>query len=238
MAQEFQANILGLNIAFALNVLVTRLLGKSNHWAWRLPIIAMQIFPLVLVSFISRLPESPRWFVFQEKDEKSKKSLSQIYDKGDAEEELKTLKKAREDASSKPIGYSDMLSINGSQFHPTMLTVLGQINQALTGYGCISVYGPQVFQLLGFNTVNAEYITMGNYFFYLMMMMTVAWMTIDILGRRKLMLWGSAVLTSSFILLTIFGALAKDQSLSIPRLPFSVLGVVVLYIATSAFGIG
>lgn len=30
-----------------------------------------------------------------------------------------------------------------------MLTIMGQINQALTGYGAISVYGPQIFEQLG-----------------------------------------------------------------------------------------
>ena len=107
----------------------------------------------------------------------------------------------------------------------------------LLSYGCISVYGPQVFELLGFNVVDAEFITLGNYMFYLLMM-TVAWMTIDVLGRRKLMVWGSIVLVSSFLLLTVFGALISEQSINVPRLPFSIIGATGLYIATSAFGIG
>ena len=102
-------------------------------------------------------------------------------------------------------------------------------------YGCISVYGPQVFELLGFNVRDAEFITMGNYFFYLLMM-TIAWMTIDVYGRRKLMIWGSIVLVSSFLLLTIFGGLVMEESIDIPRLPVAIPGVVILYIATSAFG--
>lgn len=34
-----------------------------------------------------------------------------------------------------------MFTPSHDQFHPTMLTVMGQVNQALTGYGAISVYG-------------------------------------------------------------------------------------------------
>ena len=133
LAQEFQANILGLNIAFALNLFVTRLLGKSSQWAWRTPIIAMNVFPLALLVFISELPESPRWFVFKEKDEDAKEALGQIYDENDVDGELKDLQKARDEASSHKIGYTDMLIIGGSQFHPTVLTIMGQVNQALTG---------------------------------------------------------------------------------------------------------
>lgn len=32
LAQEFQSNIFGLNMAFAINLLVTKALGKSNQW--------------------------------------------------------------------------------------------------------------------------------------------------------------------------------------------------------------
>lgn len=43
LAQEFQANILGLNLAFIINIAVTYTLGKYNEWAWRVPIVCMQI---------------------------------------------------------------------------------------------------------------------------------------------------------------------------------------------------
>ena len=104
-------------------------------------------------------------------------------------------------------------------------------------YGCISVYGPQIFELLGFGVTEAEFLTLGNYIFYFFMM-TISWMTIDILGRRKLMVWGSITLVSSFLLLTVFGGLVMEPSIDIPRLPVAIPGIVVLYIATSAFGVG
>ena len=88
-----------------------------------------------------------------------------------------------------------------------MVTVMGQVNQALTGYGAVSVYGPQIFELLGFEPRKAEYLALGNYISYLLMM-TFAWMSIDVFGRRKLMIWGAAGLTTSFAILTVFGGLS------------------------------
>lgn len=61
LAQEFQMNIFGLSMAFAINLGVTRALGKDNQWAWRIPIVVMQVYPLMLLAVIERLPESPRW---------------------------------------------------------------------------------------------------------------------------------------------------------------------------------
>lgn len=67
--------------------------------------------------------------------------------------------------------------------------------------------------------------------------MTFAWILIDAVGRRKLLLGGSAVLTTCFLLLALFGALAMTSSSSGPGTP-GILGTVALFLATGAFGIG
>lgn len=237
MGQEFQANILGLNIAFALNVLVTRLLSKSNQWAWRIPIIAMQIFPIGLLSVISRLPESPRWLVHKKKEDRAREALEEFVDPDTAKTKLSELQEIAEDEDHLHLTYADMIIPGRSQFHPTFITMLGQINQALTGYGCVSVYGSQIFELLGFDVITAEWLTLANYIQYLGAM-TFAWLLIDKLGRRYLMLVGSGTIATCFLLLTLFGGLAMHaDDLNISYLGPAVPGILALYIATAAFGI-
>ena len=95
-----------------------------------------------------------------------------------------------------------------------------------------------VLQLLGFRVLIAEYLTLGNYTSYFLLM-TVAWLIIDALGRRKLLVQGSVILSSSFLLLTVFGGLSQNSSkLDIPTWVPGLLGTIVLFIATGAFGIG
>lgn len=102
----------------------------------------------------------------------------------------------------------------------------------------MSVYGPQIFELLGFDTTMSEYLTQGNYISYLFLM-TFAWLLVDAVGRRTLLVWGAVVLTGSFFLLTVFGGLADNSAkLGIPVIAAAVPGIVTLYIATGAFGIG
>lgn len=67
--------------------------------------------------------------------------------------------------------------------------------------------------------------------------MTLAWILIDAVGRRKLLLGGSVALTTSFALLTLFGALAMNSPADGLGAP-AILGTVTLFIATGAFGIG
>lgn len=151
LAQEFQMNIFGLLMAYGINLGVTLGLGKDDQWAWRIPIIVMQIFPVLLMSVITRLPETPRWFMSKDRKDDAQKALERVHGKKEGQDKLQELQEAQDNESDEKVGYKDMLLPGGSQFHPTMITVMGQVNQALTGYGAVSVYGPQIFELLGFS---------------------------------------------------------------------------------------
>ena len=153
-------------------------------------------------------------------------------------EKFDELKKAQEDESSHSIGYNDMIWPGSKQFHPTMVTVMGQVNQALTGYGAVSVYGPQIFELLGLGVTISEYLTQGNYVSYFFLM-TLAWLLIDRVGRRAMMIWGAFGMATSFLILTLLGGLAQNaDKLNIPDMPIAIVGSIILFIATGIFGIG
>lgn len=119
-----------------------------------------------------------------------------------------------------------------------MVTVMGQVNQALTGYGAVSVYGPQIFELLGLGVKMSEYLTMGNYICYFFLM-TFAWLLVDRVGRRILMVGGSFGIAACFLLLALLGGLAQNaDKLGLDDYPIAIVGGVALYIATGVFGIG
>jgi MFS family permease len=235
LAQEFQMNIFGLLMVFSINLGVILSLGKDNQWAWRIPIVALQIFPLVLMSIIQHLPEMPCWLFSKGHKEDAKEALRFMYGEETAKTKFEELDKAQQEESDEEIWYIDMLIPGGRQFHPSIITIMGQVNQALTGYGAVSVYGPQIFELLGLSVRKAEFLTLGNYIFYFITM-TLAWTTIDVLGRRKLMIWGASGLAVSFLLLTVIGGLTTTNP-RFPSLDFEIPGCITLYGATAIFGI-
>lgn len=238
LAQEFQMNIFGLNMAFGINLGVTIALGKYNQWAWRIPIIVMQVYPVILLAFIERLPESPRWFVSHDRKDDALESLVDIFGEDEGKSKHEELLEAHKKEKDNQVSYLNMLTPGNIQFHPTIITIMGQVNQALTGYGAVSVYGPQIFQLLGYDVRRSEYLTQANYISYFVLM-TVAWILIDALGRRTLMVGGSGVLTVCFLLLAIFGAFVMEPGLiSSGENVFAILGDISLFVATGAFGIG
>jgi len=84
----------------------------------------------------------------------------------------------------------------------------------------------------------SEYLTLGNYTSYFFLM-TFALMFIDVFGRRALLIQGSIVLSISFALLGVSGGLTENSSkLDIPVAIPGIIGTVVLFIATGAFGVG
>ena len=135
MAQEFQSNIFGLNMAFAINLGITIALGKYNQWSWRVPIIAMQIYPVGLMAVIGRLPESPVWFMAHDNKDDAQKALNVIEGEEDGKKKYEEMVEQAENEADESVSYLDMITPGHAQFHPTVITVMGQVNQALTGYG-------------------------------------------------------------------------------------------------------
>jgi len=100
------------------------------------------------MAVISRLPESPRYFLSQEKEDDAHRALKQVYPHGeDAKKKLDGLIEDSKQEGDEKVTYKDMFTPSHAQFHPTMITIMGQVNQALTGYGAVSVYGPQIFEV-------------------------------------------------------------------------------------------
>jgi hypothetical protein len=87
-------NIFGLLMAFSINLGITIALGKDNQWAWRVPIVVMQVFPLVLMSLMGQLPETPRWFMSRKRKDDARTALKFIYGEEASKSKYKELKKA------------------------------------------------------------------------------------------------------------------------------------------------
>lgn len=107
----------------------------------------MQVYPVLLLALVNRLPESPRFYAMNDQEDEAKRSLERIYGEGDdAKKQLEELMKSAKDEGGSS-SYAEMLTPSNDLFHPSMITIMGQVNQALTGYGAVSVYGPQIFEV-------------------------------------------------------------------------------------------
>lgn len=55
----------------------------NSTWAWRLPSLLQGFWSLLCIVILPFVPESPRWYIFQGRNEEGLKSLAQLCANGD-----------------------------------------------------------------------------------------------------------------------------------------------------------
>ncbi len=184
------AIVLGILVSFISNYWIVNgnWYGLDNHNFWRVMLgiafVPSVIFFLLLLS----IPESPRWLVARGKLEKSRKIFARIYSEEIAPAQVAVV---REDlASHQDATLREILS---SKYRKVLWIglVFGSIAQ-LTGINIIFYYAPLIFEKTQVHlSVLLQTMLTGivNLVFTLL-----AFALIDRIGRRKLLLTGSAVM--------------------------------------------
>lgn len=192
------AIVVGILIAFISNYFIANsdftFLTDNNHWRYMLgaAIIPSLIF-LLLLLFV---PESPRWLILKERMIQAKKIFGKIYSTQSADLEVKTV---RDDLKkdTREIKFSEIFS---SRYRKVVFIgiVFASIAQ-LTGINIIFYYAPMIFEQTNVGgSVLFQTILTGivNLIFTL-----IAFTMIDRIGRKKLLLGGSAVMGLCMLLI-------------------------------------
>ncbi len=209
----------GILLAYLSNYL---LLGSGeNNWRW---MFSSQSAPaLLFLAGLFFVAESPRWLIRKQREANAKKVLTRIGGSAYAEEEALAIrnsfshevKEHVRDLFKKDVFYIVLIGI--------MIAVFSQAD----GQNSLFSFAPKIFQQAGMAEDSAflQAVILGliNFIFTF-----VAIATIDKVGRRKLLLWGSALLCIDAM------ALAGAFYFGLPGywiLTF-VLGFIAIYAAT------
>ncbi|MGQ8335351.1 sugar porter family MFS transporter [Sunxiuqinia sp. A32] len=177
------AIVSGILVAFFTNYLLVD--TGINNWRWMLTIDAI---PAIILFFgLFFVPESPRWLVGIGKIEKAMAVLLKTSKDSEATlrlEEIKQTVTVKEQAS-----YRDLLSPKAKRI--LWIGVLLAIFQQITGINTIMYYAPKIFAQVGQSNDSAllQTIAIGG---TNLVFTVVAMLLIDRLGRKKLILLGSA----------------------------------------------
>ncbi|KAH6867690.1 general substrate transporter [Thelonectria olida] len=179
IAMEFTLNIFGVVVAFIDN-------GESEI-RWRFP-IAFQILPLCLLLLSCwAFPESVRWLVKAGRNEEALYVLKRL--RG-IEGELAGVAEAYSEGTS----YLHMLfGLKSGRLHTgrrVQLVIWLQIIQCWTGIAGVTMYGPSNFRIAGFGPEKTQWVAGLNNIFY-MFATLICVFTIDRIGRRWTLYWGS-----------------------------------------------
>jgi len=204
-------------LAITLGILVSFLVelgteARSDRAAYRIPIGIQFIWAGILGFGMLLLPDSPRGLLRSGKREKAAKALAHLRGIKDPEDvrvrdELKEIQ-ANLDYEAELGGVSYMDLFRGTIARRTWLGILLQMFQQLTGVNFIFYYGTVFFQMAG---IPQSYIVQSVTGVVNVVSTIPALIWIDRWGRRRLLLFGAAVMFIGQLVTGIMGTVFPAQ---------------------------
>lgn len=199
--------------------------GLPDNWRWMVGLAALPGALLAIGMLF--VPASPRWLAEQGRHEEARAVLRRVHGKGEVDEELREI----ELAAAQKAGHLALLAPN---IRPMLIVGVGLAAfQQLVGINTVIYYAPTILSFTGLSAgsalTNTVFIGVTNVVFTV-----VAILLLDRVGRRPLLLVGTAGLVVALVGLGLFFRFEWLQQ----NLPFMALAALLLYIAAFAVGIG
>ncbi|MDR9415903.1 MAG: sugar porter family MFS transporter [Gracilimonas sp.] len=210
------AIISGLFLAFVSNYFLAEMAGSAlsvfwlgfETWRWMfwIELIPATIFFIALLF----IPESPRYFVFANRNNEARQVLEKLYDIDTARQKLEQIIESVKE-HSKPV-FSDLLESSTKKIRPIVWVGLGlAIFQQLVGINVVFYYGAVLWQSVGFSENNALLINVISGAVSIGAVL-LAMVLIDKIGRKPLLWGGSIGMAITLIIVSIAFANADISS--------------------------
>jgi sugar porter (SP) family MFS transporter len=215
------AIVTGILIAYIVNF---ALKGAPSEWRWMLGLGAIP--GLILAIGMVALPESPRWLVKRGREDEARDVLDRAR-VGDVDEEMGEIKEVVQKEGS-------LRDILADAVRPMLVIGLAlAVFQQLIGINTVIYYAPTILKSAGVATSGAiqqtVFIGLTNLVFTIL-----AVLLLDRLGRRALLLTGTAGCVVALIALGAYFASPTLQSSA----GWLALTSLIVYIASFAIGLG
>ncbi|KAK9320851.1 general substrate transporter [Lipomyces orientalis] len=240
IALEFTLNIFGVVVAYWLEYGLSYIDGGFSALRWRF-VIAFQIIPLIaLLAVIWIFPESPRWLVKNDQKEEALYILRRLRgtETSEAQDEFEDIVNIieLEKETSRRNSYVRMFfGIGSGKLHlgrRVQLVVWLQILQEWIGIAGVTVYAPTIFAQAGFSTNKSGWLSGLNNIFY-MFSTLINVFTIDRIGRRWTLYWGSVGQGAAMFLA---GGFSRLQAENPENTAYGAAAASFVFIYTSIFG--
>ncbi|GAD53299.1 sugar symporter [Halarchaeum acidiphilum MH1-52-1] len=224
--QQFMI-VTGILVAYVVNYAFAPSFLGVIGWRWMLGFGAVPAAILGTGMFF--LPETPRWLVENGHLDEARAVLSRIHTREETEQEIDAIREASQQESN-----GDLSELLSPWIRPALTVGIAlAVLQQVTGINTVLYYAPTILQSIGLGSIASLFGTIGigvvNVVFT-----AVAVMYVDRIGRRKLLLIGSAGMT---VMLAVLGLGFYLPGLS-GSVGYLTLGSMILYVAFFAIGLG
>lgn len=189
---------------------------KFGEVSWRFPIAFQLVFPLCMVPFVFKLPESPRWLMGRHRDSEATTVFAALYDlprnHALVEEQILEIKQSMEiEQVTGANSFSAKALLHQGEkknFQRVMLAGWSQVMQQICGINLITYYAGTIYENnLGMSSLNSRILAACNGTEYFLASLIPIFI-IERVGRRKLFLFGTTgqCLTMFFLWFSMFMA--------------------------------
>ncbi|MCW2968218.1 MAG: sugar porter family transporter [Solirubrobacteraceae bacterium] len=219
------AIVSGILGAYIVNFLLK---GAPDQWRWMLGLGALPGVVLAVGMYL--LPDTPRWLMENGREEEAERVLRRVRDSEDVSEEIDEIREVSEEEHAG----GGVRELARSNMRPMlMIGVALAVFQQIIGINTVIYYAPTILQFTGLKTGSAVtqtvFIGVTNLVFTI-----VAVQLLDKVGRRALLLVGTAGCTLSLAVLGLFFASKSLQH----DAGWLALTSLIVYIASFAVGLG
>ncbi len=213
----------GIMAAYLVN---WALKDATDNWRWMLGLGALPGLALAIGMYFQ--PFSPRWLVEQDREQEAREVLARVRGSEDeADEELEEIKEAAKETGG-------LRELWRPQVRPLVAVGLAlAVAQQLIGVNTVIYYAPTILKFTGLSTNSAitQALSVGitNVIFTI-----VAILLLDRVGRRPLLIVGTAGCVVSLAMLGVFFASGSLQHSA----SWLALVCLIAYIASFAVGLG
>ena len=192
---------LGLVIGFWLAYIVTNYLEDKfilNN-SWRI-LFSLEVFQgIIIFMLFLKIPESPRWLYLKGFEGEAKESLKKVLSEDRVEKVLQDLSTAK--TNTEITDKINLKKINKGTIILLLLIIISAIFRQFSGINPVIYYAPEIFQEVSLiNTSGySQSVTMGV---YEILGSVIVLFLIDKYGRKKLLFYGTLMMTISLGYLT------------------------------------
>jgi MFS family permease len=195
------AIVVGIFIALLVDALLARIAGGAGEElalgleAWRWMFISEALPGLVYGALSLTIPESPRYLVQKRQKDRARKVLAQVLETG-VDERITEIERSVEAEERNDASFADLRGPALGLKPIVWVGILLSVFQQAVGINVIFYYSSALWQQVGFSEADALTITVITSVTNIVVTL-VAIGTIDKVGRRALLLVGSAGMSLS-----------------------------------------
>lgn len=216
-------------------------LNIPNDWSWRIPLLLQMVVPVVVLSLLAFVPESPRWLVSKGRVEQAHQILAKFHANGKMDDELVVweldeIKKSieLEQHAAKTSTFGSFLKTKGNRWRLGIILTVGFSSQWV-GNGIISLYVVSILNSVGITDPVDQKAYNGGLQIWNGISAVSGALVCERFGRRKMWLTSGIGQFFSYAVITLCSALYANGN---QAAGYGVLAFMFVYFSFYAIAVG